>query len=309
MRAAVTALAFSLLAQVAIYWFAVSYGARPPVEGVPFLSIVVAVLGALLALVTIVSVYGVPLALTALSWLGSRIFSKERLQALRELNFTAFVFGRAWGQNENESDDVDTRESRESALKFRRFVLLTYAFLVSVGFAWAFLAALLDIPGSEVIRNYVELFPRLLTQGDNGFMIGILTIYAFIFILLGSVFINRVHRAFIANGLFLAGFVSLVVLTFSDYFLSLLRFTRFGGGIEVIVTLDGRLVSERLNLIYQTRDNLVLYDSNSATVRDVTKEYVSSIEYVTDAVAKLPKKRTLTDILTLDEFGAGKPDA
>jgi hypothetical protein len=54
-RAAVATFILGQWSSVATYWYAMRYGARPPVEGVPFLELTVAVLGiALLALTVVI---------------------------------------------------------------------------------------------------------------------------------------------------------------------------------------------------------------------------------------------------------------
>jgi hypothetical protein len=89
-RAAVASFILAQWSSVATNWYAMRYGARPPVEGVPFLALTVAVLGLMLLVWTVLLFQAIPTILRLLRHITT-VYIKDDLSD-RILKYVAYSF-------------------------------------------------------------------------------------------------------------------------------------------------------------------------------------------------------------------------
>lgn len=272
--------------------YAARYGARAPVEGVPFLSLTVGVVGTLLFAVT----WGIiPLLDRYVSWvssLGRRPKKKSKGVVVKE-------------DSREHHDDLDAENGALSAphprspLDFVSFFLRNLAFVATSVSIVSFVAELRSNLFST--NDSSDFFARVLSgfasfSGSVEFIVILIT-----FTVLGLLAYlvvsdrNNVYR--INEWMRIVGLLSIAAITVTPpFFDGFLRVIRFGGGIEVTIVFHGDANNISGNLFIDTRERIILYIDEDNIYKEYPREKINHIRYSIEPEWKLPKPNLLRQV-------------
>lgn len=247
-RAALSSFVLIIVSQLATHWYALKYGARIPLEGVPFLIVMSIVASALLTLVSAATLLFIPLALSQQeNHLHIRRRELKRRFVHRKLkkrygNSLGSVL--SWGKNAL-VPKVIASEFRSRGGSGSQMV---GSFIL-----WSLIFGLLLL----ILRRLAES-----NQLSDGLFIAVFLSTLFILMaLMGMLsfgFFSEAQLRRISQLIYFFAVFSLSVLMMGPLFEHILRVTRYGGGIEVnIQTIDQEEI---------TSAGLFLVSSDSVTV-------------------------------------------
>jgi hypothetical protein len=262
-RAAVASFILAQWSSVATYWYAMRYGARPPVEGVPFLALTVAVVGLALLALTIILFYGAPIILKFIRFIlafpidSFKIKISGLLEIVERILSSIIIFGflaimifitfprkNIGTTNQNNAD------------------IIIYIFLVV--FATLFIV---------IVR-------RLLARSLND---------------------NNIHR--ISFGLYAISIAVLMVLMLSTPFDHILRATKFGGGVKVDIDLRDQARLAGQGLFLTSANFVTVFDPATAKFRELNRDHIIQIEYAGVEGWHLPREKDHAEIFGFDDLG------
>lgn len=287
LRAFIASLFFSFVSNIATFAYAIKYGARPPVEGVPYLSVTVGVFGFLLIIVTVLAIYGLPFVVAQLQRLSRIIIS-------------------AVGSPSPKVGPPSPRGRRLRRISQN---------LVSAGILFTFLGINeLVQPGSikEVLEQWLELVSGLTPgirewteQMQGPTLVWVVATAAFFPIaalaVAGVSALSPKVLRYASNAVYFASILTIVVFSIHSpiqqaSFEQVLRLSRFGGGMPVTVYLSDGTILENKHLFITSADMVTLYDAEAQVFREINHAHILEMRYGRSTGWVLPPQREWDEI-------------
>lgn len=264
-RSLISSILFIVVTQIAVYWYAIKYGARPPLEGVSFLIIfsiaaggglsVASVLAALTKASQSPAIIQYFNQRTILAWTISTILSVFIVLAYYPLLYLLL-------------QDLSTQ--REVSFLYINFFGLRIYSIFYIVILMIFVMPSVQFISIVIPRNFLPRFYSKIASKQT-----VATAFALYTIV----------------GAFLLQFF------LSDGFSSLLRLTQYGGGVIVDVKTRSE-VYERASLFVVTTRRTILWQDQSKQFIEINNEHGVSVSYEPRGVSyKLPPKLTPSGIL------------
>jgi MFS family permease len=258
----------AVLTTYANYWFAFKHGARIPVEGVPFLSLAVAVVSFALLIIPVIFA-GIT---SGLLYLLLGVLAKPKTD--RELS-------------------GDTSQPNVGGM------LIPYIFLVPL-LLFVLLTGVVigDRLSAEATRLAPEVVQPEPSTGPLAININILLLSAFIIAALGIIVIFLRRRPLLLPLVIIALYVGgafgfgCYILYFSRSYDTFLRWSRFGGGLETKIYRNSGDKDKNPTvafLILYTEKRVILYNADTTSYLEIPADDVQSIEYSQYPKWKLPE--------------------
>jgi len=266
-RAGIASFILAQWSSVATYWYALRYGARPPVEGVPFLALTVALLGLILLLLTTLLFYGLPYLLRTTRAMLVSIASHHPMAGSKHKYKLIF------------------------------FACLTILFASATLFLsgpYRITLQVITIVVAPPDREYLGVVLALF------FFIAIYFLAILLPKLLGEKSIFR-----LTFGLYSFAILLLMIAMLGTPFDHVLRATRFGGGLQIDIELPNKERLPNQSLFLTSTNFVTVYDPNTMKFREVNREHVVQIEYGGVNGWSLPKQRRFTEIFGFDDLARG----
>ena len=282
LRSLFSTVVLSIWTHVATHFYALRYGARLPLEGVPFLTVFAAFAAIILAFVSVSTLALVPFAKDAEN-------AKTPTQATGDEN------------PDEEESDQNTRSSRE--IGSRSFFASIWSFssmLAISGLSLSALSLLYELKAFGLIA--------LIGNGMNfGIGSSLLFISAFMgAVMAGSLATGRLFRKatkrqieILSLGMYLVAGTTVLIAMLGPAFDHLLRTTQYGGGIVVnIETRDDGLIQD-VSLFLVSEDTVTIWDSEGGVFQEYNSMHVIAITYDQDQTWRMPKSRPIDKIVGL----------
>ena len=264
------------LSELATYRFAINYGIRPPLEGIPYLRATVTFGG---IFITVIAAIVFLLTLRFASNAATRVAG-----IVRDVEFF---------QNRLFPEGISGIPSIEETLqRFRKLPITSiFALAFTTGILMAGLVSLIDGYMGEASFKQAPL-PEI-------FYYSIFGLWAMIFVFVAW---NRITIWYIAAASTFLSYMGVLILMFTpSHYASFLRFLGYGGGLPVAIELDtlqqtdsGFSVSNSQAyegyLLLRTTDSLILYDAESAEVLEFPVSKVLSVRHKAEPLTQLDYK-------------------
>lgn len=261
-------LILSIICSVATYWYALKYGARIPLDGVPFLAVISIVASVILTFVSFITLLLSPDA---------------------DIN-PLFRIEPALSEIEKEQISMD-REIEKMFDRRRNLVIFTTGITI--------LSALFYL---------IILFGGDITKWNSSFIIIVFStaIFLTLFRMAYVGKLTKKGMKIINNVIYWGAIGGIFILLSGTYFSHILQTTRYGGGISVVVQSTDKGVYIG-NLFLVTRSNVVVWSPEKSQFFDLNKNHIVSISTVQEGTIEMPPKRNLYNIFIQAEKACYKP--
>jgi hypothetical protein len=267
-RILLSSLLLTLVSQVATYFYAMRYGARIPLEGVPFLAVMAIVASVGLATISFAALIFVPLA---------KNFDQSSSQLMRLLVRLNFVSS----DNDGSSHPI----SRYALLAFLVYSvlhqsahLLEHYTSFDTGAHW-YLGFLMVLESTAETSSWTVVFHWMQ-----------LAVYAFFLIALLGVL--RIRAMQIASWvIYFGAILTLTAAMMGPSFDQLLRISRFGGGIGVNLLMAEKAEVRTGHLFLISSDTLTLWDPKTLSFHEVNRKHIDRLTYRQQPYWRMPESR------------------
>ncbi len=268
-RAAFSSLLLATVSYVATHWYAMTYGARIPLEGVPFLIALSVIASFLLTLISLSTLILIPLGKNyeSVAAYRERIYSGDRSIDHPDGALTRIYFA--------------AMRQAEILIRTMAFVLILIGVALAAASAFVVYAAWERGSAISAVDWFVIVTP--------------LPVIAFLVFAL----LNRLTMRSFEQASLLIYVVSVTALVFGmlgPLFDHVLRATRYGGGVAVEVSLnEGRSVQVG-SLFLVSSDTVTLWSCEDDRFYELNADIVDHIAYMPNPVWTLPEPRSWSEI-------------
>lgn len=271
-RSVISWMILSVALPVATYWYAQSYGARLPIEGVPFSSLLWVCLSVVISMISALS-YLVSMLLRSLFRPVSRA-PKEILTAEDVENFARQRPKFAW-------------LIRGLGLGDRRIFAALMAVL-GIGFA-AFGLVIMFLSGRHLSADTWMVGVQVITFTAI-FQIG--------FGVVTELFPRQMERVadLFSAGVYIVGLGGIVVGLFTSPFEDALRAAHYGGGSKVSIRMVDHRALDDVYLFLTSKDSTTVWDDTGKVFIEIQTNKIVQIEYSKDGEWKLPEQNSRMDM-------------
>lgn len=257
------------LSEYATYSYAIHFGIRPPLEGIPYLKATVAI-GSFLLLLSSALFFALTCFLFRLLLLASR----------EAANLVEYLFSKIWGRRQSRLHLFDHTHPLQP-MTMLDVIPLLFVFM-------AFFSIVIPILDSSTVASFRE----------SSFGKGITSIV--ILVVFGSYGAAVIFPAIYVRGLWWIGmiftllyFTVLVSLLFSpNQYSTFLRLIGYGGGLPVLIQLTDETPadinsSRELHLMLRTTEAFILYDNDHDKFVEIPKDQVRRITHASNGLQNL----------------------